>query len=579
MRPHNQQPQSIGNLFSGTIFGNNVDVDVNAKSKAKTRSNKKTRQDKQIIPALSENDTPVMAVHPFIDSSAFAATMDNYRLYIAHYNELISKLNEENEKYNASVRRFRNENALNEVQISFSRIFLARNSAKKPKEYNQLVQDFNDERGLVLEKKKFQTVKYATEIVFQQILYAYSVQLQKTTSEYIKLGISEATPVRQMEINAHHITNLQRNGVSSISVTNKTIRAHRERLEEAGVFTDYLFRGHKKGLKMNISSQILSVFDAKTQNITIPENQHFSLKKRKECSDNNEVTRTLKRNIKNRENGQADFLGKGTPSAGFSFVFYKNTPKQGKDLQTTGGGENVKIEKTLSEKLESTILPSQVLAENLTIGQYNNYKRLDKRILHKEALHGTMSREDFKTLIIQEFFKNAAKLYRGRTPYLGSWKKAINSYEEKLFTVNNGTISLYNKQLMVDKLDEMIWRINTANKWFLKTKINPLFPSDYFDFTRTEKQEIGFEYTAKSWKNHLKYLENKPKLAKSAVKKSTIRKTQINNSKKFDAKINAFFKNRIELPELIDYVNENLPANYLQALSDRLLKVSTNYNC
>lgn len=579
MQNRTNQAQSIGSLFQANIFGNPASVPDSAKPSPKPKNLPATRTEKVTFTALTENVNPVIAVYPYINSTAFAMTMDNYRLYIANYNELIREKNIEIAKYNAQVVLYKANNTLNEVQKEFSRIFITRNRNKKTKEYNELVDEFNTDRGLVLEKRKHLTVKYASEIVFQQMMHLYATQLQKTSGEYLKLGITEASPVRQMEINAHHVTHLKRNGEYSIDVCNATVRNHRERLEEAGVFVDYLFRGHKTGLKMHISSQILVVFDAKTQNLTETDNQPLSSQTRKEFTDNNEYTRTIKTNINKRENGQADFPGLGTASPDLSFVFYRNIHAQDEKSKLGGGAKNVKVLETLSDKLESTILNNQDFAQRLAAGEFNNYNRLDKRSLYKEASYGTMNREDFKTLIVQEFFKNAAKLYRGKTPFVGSWKKAINAYMETLFVVNNGTISLYNKELMVDKLDEYLWRLNNAQKWFAKTKITPLFPSDYFDFTRKDKKEIGFEYTKNAWKNHLKYLETKPKLDKSVKKKAEIRAKNINHSKKFDIKLNAFFKNRISIEELIEYVDKNLPENYLQKLSDSLIKIQTQYNC
>ncbi|MBB1194835.1 hypothetical protein DNC80_14285 [Flavobacterium sp. SOK18b] len=579
MQSRTNQLQSIGSLFQANIFGNHANVPVSVKPKPKPKNTPITRQEIVTFNQLTENVKPVMAVYPFINTSAFAMTMDNYRIYIANYNEMVAEINLEIDKYNATVTAYRSKNALNDVQKEFSRIFITRHRNKKAKEYNELVAEFNIDRGLVIEKRKHLTVKYASEIVFQQMIYLYSLQLQKTSSEYLKLGIIDATPVRQMEINSHHITNLKRNGEYSINVCNATIRNHRQRLEEAGVFVDYLFRGHKTGLKMHISSHILVVFDAKTQILTDTDNQHVMSQRRKDFKDNNEATRTINTNINKRENGQADFQILGTPTAGLLSSFYRNIPKQDENSKLGGGARNVKVSNNLSDKLENSIMHNQEFAQRLSNGDFNNYNRIDKRILYKEASYGTMNREDFKTLIIQEFFKNASKLYRGTTPFVGSWKKAINSYTEKLFVVNNGNISLYNKELMVDKLDEMLWRVNNAQKWFTKTGITPLYPSDYFDFTRKEKKEIGFEYTKKSWTNHLKYLENKPKIEKTAKKKAEIRTQNINHAKKFDIKLNAFFKNRIELAELIEYVDKNLPTNYLQKLSDSLLKIQTKYTC
>ncbi|WP_163398177.1 hypothetical protein [Flavobacterium fluviatile] len=592
MQRTNQEPQSIGNLFSNTIFGTDVNVktevsrsaaQINADNRRKIgllKNQPKSRSSRLFLP--SETLAPVKAVYPVIDNEATAASMANYREYIATENEKIKTANLVIDQYNETVSKYIEKNELTDIQKEFSKLFKFHNSKKEVTVFNKLVLEFNQQYGMIVKQKRLLTVKPLTEVVFRQMLFLYGKQLEKYTHEYIKLGISEPSTVKPFLINAFHLSQMTREGNFSTDICTKSFRNHRDRLESFGVLTHYNLKGRLKGVEMHINPAILVVLDLKTQKLTTAENQTFTSQKRKSLPYNDEVTGTFKSNIKNSENGQADFLVKGTPTAGFSFVFYKNTPKQDEKSKLGGRAENVKVSKTLSEKLEQSILNNQEFAENLANGQYNNYSRLDKRILYEEAMYGTLSREEFKTIAIQEFFKNAAKLYRGKTktPFIGSWKKAINAYEEKLFVVkNNGSEFLFNKQLMVDKLDEMIWRINAAQKWFLKTKINPLFPSDYFDFSRTEKQEIGFEYTQKSWKNHLKHLENKPKLAKSIAKKSQIRKSQINHSKKFDAKVNAFFKNRIELPELIDYVNNNLPENYLQMLSDRLLKVSTKYNC
>lgn len=577
-----RSPQNAGKLFFYNTIGNTTVT--NPKSGAKTAAKKRKpepRKERITFIELTENTKPVLAALPEINTQAFAETMDNYRIYIANYNELVTEENEAIARHNAKVRIFKAENKLNEVQTEFSRIFMNRNIGKKPKEYNALVAEFNQDRGMILEKKKFLTVKYASEIVFQQMLYLYSQQLAKYTAEYRKLSIVTESPLRAFEINSHHITNLKRNGEYSINVCNATIRNHRERLEEAGVFVDYQFRGHKKGLKMNISSHILTVFDQKTKLLTQTDNQSFTSQRRKELIDNNEVTRTFNTNIKKRENGQADFLDKGTASPDFSFVFYGNIPEQDAKSKLGGARENVKVSKTLSEKLEESIMHPQDLAIKLTAGEFHNHNRLDKRTLYHEATNGTMNREDFKALIIQEFFKNAARLYRTSTPFVGSWKKAINSYMDKMFVVSNGPGNtwLNSKEMMVDKLQELLWRINSAHKWFLKAGFNPSYPSDYFDFTRKEKKEIGFEYTLKKWLDNQKYIENKPKLAQAVKKKAEIRAKSINHSKKFEQKMNSFIKNRIELPELIEYVDCNLPPVYLQKLSDYLLKIQTQYTC
>lgn len=577
---------SAGQIFANSLFSLNANATLQHNSVAQTNNATKknvaaTRTERLIFVETALHHEPLLAHYPYINKDAMAMTMDNYRLFVADYNTKVKEENTNTERYNAAVQKYRTNNAdkLTDVQKEFARLFIKHNCDKKAKEYNQAVEQFNLDYGMLHTKKKFKTIKYATEIIFQQMLYLYSVQLVKSTNEYVKLGVSQPTPVKQMNINAWHIASIKRNEIFAVDVCTATIRNHRERLEEAGILVDYMFRGHKSGLKMNINSQILVVFDAKTGLFSNAENQPLNLQTSKDFAYNKEATRAIKNNIKKIENGVAAFLEKGTASPESLSSFLQEHPMQGAKVQTPAARENVKVSENLSDKLENLILHPQELAEKLAAGEFNNYQRIDKRILYKEASYGTLTREEFKQLIIQEFFCNAAKIYRGKNVYIGSWKKAINAYIEKLFLVNNGAVYLYNKELMVDKLQEMLWRINYAQRWFIKTGINRLFPSDYFDFSRTEKKEIGFEYTKKAYQNHLKYIENKPKEVQKAKKVTELRKASVNHSKKYEAKLNLFFKGKVSLDELIDYTTANLPAVYMEKLSEVIMKLSTKYTC
>lgn len=577
----------IGELFAGQIFPIHVNITSNQRTlKQRDHVQPKnvglTRYERVTFTEFAENHATINAFYPYITKEAMAMTMDNYRQYVAQYNEQITSLNQQIELHNQKVKKYleENKNNLTEVQIQFKKLFVLKNKDNRTKQFNEKVDDFNKDYGMIVEKRKFKTIKYATEIIFQQLLYAYSVEIAKRTTEYIKLGTNEPTSLQKIRINSWQVATMKRNDIQAIDVCKATIRNHRERLEEAGILVDYLFRGNKKALQFNINSQILVVFDAKTGKFSNAENQTLNSGTCKNLIDSDRTTRTFKNNIKKIENVIDDFLEEGKPStsskAADLSVFLLEHPKQISEVQTGGAAKTVKI----SEDLEKNIIHPQELAEKLSNGDFNNYQRMDKRVLYHEAMYGTLTREEFKKVIIQEFFCNAAKLWRGKFVFVGCWKKAINSYLEKLFLVHNGNdYFLIKKELMVDKLDEMIWRINNAQRWFRKTGINPLFPSDYFDFTRISKQEIGFEYTKKSYQNHLKYLENKPKLAKSVKKKAEIRTNNLTQAKKFEMKVNQFFKGRISLDELTCYVEENLPVNFQQKLTDVLISISTKYTC
>lgn len=579
-RTHTTLP--VGDLFSSHIFGGATPISLKSSFNSKPKRVPATREEKVTFTSLTENVTPVLCVLPFLNSTAFAETMDNYRLYIAHYNQMVQEINIIIGKENAKIAVLHSKNQLTEVQKQFSTIFYKRNFGLKPKEFNLLADQFNAERGLTIEKKKFRTVKYASEIVFQQMVYSYSVQLAKASSEYQKLGINELKPIRQMELNAQYLSNSKRNGVIALNVCKATVRNHRAILEEAGVLVDYLYRGHKTGVKSHINSQILVVFDAKTQNLTAPDNQRFISPKRKEFTDNNEDTRTII-TINKTENRKSDFPDLGTATPDLSFIFYGNIPAQDEKSKLGGRAESVKVSETLSEKLQNITLAATNLATRLAAGEFYSHKRIDKKHLYQECYNGTMIREEMLELVKNEFFKNLSKIYRQSTPYAGSWQKALNQFDEQFYVSNGNGKFLVRKEVMVDILQKYLWMANKAHRWFTKTGIRPLNPHDYLDKTRNHKKEIGFYYLEKSYAKHLKELETKPLQAKKAAKNAALRKLVIDNDKKLNQKWNDFDKNRITVDQLIDYVDKNLPPAFMQTLSDRLLKKyalnQSKYDC
>lgn len=577
------EPLNAGQLFASNIFGT---APADVKKTLPTRNFRKktsrikldpaTRTERVAFLEVTDNMPPVKAIQPLLTKEAKAKTMDNYRFFIMNYNNCILEKNEEIEKQNASI----DVSEFDEVQKEYSRLFYLKNSRLKAAKFNKLANEFNETHGNCIKLKKLQTVKYATELVFFQMLHLYSIQMEEITGYVMKLGVTEPLTVPQFEVNPHHITNLKRESIHSIDVSNKTIRNHKERLEESGVLYCYYFQGTKKGVKMHINSQILTVFDAKSRNLTSVENQSLSPSKGKNVPFNNDTTRAIKNNIKKRENGQAAFLDLGTASPILSFSFFTgDTPPQITKSKLGGGGESVKVLETLSDMLEKQILPTQELAKKLSNGDFNNYPRIKKAVFEKEAYSGTLSRSEMNSLVCQEIFKNAAKLYRGKKVYIGSWKIAINSYLEKLFWHNNGTGKfLCSKSLMADTLEEILWCLTNNQRWFTLKKAYVLFPSDYFDFKRTTAKEMGFEYSRKAYKKHVEYLDAKPRKEKTIAKKDVERKVKINHAKKFDTKINSFLKNRISFAVLFEYVKTNLPPEFMDKLAQRMVFANAETN-
>lgn len=522
----------------------------------------------------------IIAIYPAIIEEAFSITMDNYRKYIASYNFKTQAENELIQAHNNSVKEFCKTTVLNEVQIQYKRLFLIHNAKNNnPRGYNEAVNQFCNDYGLIVEKKKIQTVKYATEVVFQNLLHLYNSQLMKRNEKFIKGGIASKRPIEEFKINSFLVTQLKRNEVSSIAICTKTVRNHRKRLEEAGVFVEYHFAGRNRPIEVHINPEILVILDVYTSKIKRSENKELRLTYWNVLPDNNESTRTFINEYKKKENVEniSQDIRSSSEALTPSHLFFTGTHTSKEAMQTKGaGGDPETKEKTLSDKLQELILHPQELAENLANGNYHNYKPIDIRYLYKEAFSGTLNNEEFRELAIQDFFKSISKIYKSSTPFAGSYKKAINLYYQNKWIAFTG--NSFNKSVLVDEISQMRWRIEWARKWFVKNEFTPLFPYNYFDMTRKTAKEVGFEYTKAKWNEHLKAIAKYDAIKKKQQAHATKRKETINHSKKCENAVTRFFKNKLTYSQLFDYVEQNLPKQYLEKLPDLILKKSLKTN-
>ncbi len=522
----------------------------------------------------------IIAVYPAIIEEAFSGTMDKYRKYIASYNFKTQAENDLIEVHNKSVRELCKSNVLSEVQTQYKKLFLLHNAKNcNPRAYNEAVTQFCNDYGLIVEKKKIQTVKYATEVVFQNLLHLYNSQLLKRNEKFIKGGITSKRPIEAFKINSLLVTKLKRNEVNSIAICSKTVRNHRNRLEEAGVFVEYHFAGQNRPVEVHINPEILVILDVYTSKLKNAESKEVTFLFGNVLPDNNESTRTFINENKKNENvdNNSQMIRSSSKALTGSDLFFTGTPN-GNDSNCTmraGRTEEIK-EKTLSERLQRLILHPQELAENLANGHYHNYKPLDIRYLYQEAFRGTLTNEEFRELVLQDFFKSLSKIYKSATPYAGSYKKAITLYYQNKWIAFTG--NSFNKSVIVDEISQMRWRIQWAVKWFAKNNFSPLFPFDYLDMTRKTAKEVGFEYTKTKWKEHLenqnKYDALKRKQQSGAVK----RKEAINHAKKCETVLNRFFNDKLTYTQLFDYVQKNLPKEYLEKLPDMILNKSLKAN-
>lgn len=525
----------------------------------------------------TEPDSQNMAVYPAIIDEAFAATMDNYRKFAALKNFQVSEENHKISEFNRNVRSFKklNRHSLTEVQLEFATRFPKTYRSLNPTDYNEKVDEFVKDYGMIVQKKKMITLKPMAEMVFQNLLFLYNQQLMKKNTRYISCNIITKTPIEPFKVNSWKVTQLKRNGVKSLDLCKKTILNHRRRFEEFKVLVNGEFHGSSHATSVKINPEILVVKDTYNSKIVKAENQPVTSECGKKVpNDNEKLTGTFINESQRNENGQADFLDKEFPSVTPSIVFYSNTSSNVENSTEAAAEKNVKVGETLSDFLESQIIHPQELAVRLANHEFDGYRTIPIADLEKEAYRGTLTNEEFRELVIQDFFRSMGKIWKSATPFAGSWKKAINLYYTSKWISFTG--NSMNKAAIFDDIKQMRWRSEWARKWFITNKFNALFPYDYFDFTRTTSKEVGFEYTKAKWNEHLRNKEKYEALKKKREANAVRRKSTINHSKKCENEIKRFYKNRITLTQLYDYVERNLPAEYLQKLPEMIEKHSLN---
>jgi len=602
----------------GSLFGNNVVQNVfKANPKVRIASQDKETEEskrkvyKEMVDELLER-YPLKAVYPSIPNQCMRETMENYREFVYQHNKKIAEINAEIQVFNEKVDDFVNNNELNIVQQKFGELFQQKHgkikkyvsynsetqqdeirtryefnlhSNKAIRTYNEQAEAFCNERGFVVKKKELQPIKAQTEKVFQQILFCYNMQMYNLNKQYIKLNITREKSLPKVDLHTDEIKHLNKDsGIKMLDLSSRTIKRHIDRLLDAGVLLNYKFLGTNRPPKTHINPEILVYFDEKTAELKSLENQALNKKKETICPHSKENNRSYKKKEKEANSEQVGTCLSGVASPLASQQdndFSTGTPPSNPQSHTAPREKQQKTpeiprwkapkelknyNQRLSEYLQNQTLDPQELATRLSDGDFDDYKPLNLDWLKSEALYGYLTREEFRELIFNDFFKNSAKLFRDKEVYVGCWLNTIYGLlYSKAFTVNGNP---YGKSHMVDYLKQYRWRLEYARRWFSKHKeINILFPSDYFDRNRKTSKEVGFKYTQKAWLNHLKRQEKTEK--RNTEKRSEAVKRQRKSSaiRLIGYRINAFVSNKITYEELFDYVKYNHPT-FLEKLPD-----------
>lgn len=532
------------------------------------------------VATLPQHSKTAVYNRPFI---ALAPTMDNYRKQVALKNFQINESNTAILQWNCNVRKFKKENQgkLSEVQKTMSDLFPKSLSNKNldPTAYNDKVDAFCKEYGMLVQKKCIQTIKPPTELFFQNAIYLYNQQLMKKNDRYDNHFITAKTPLEPYKFNSYKFTQLKRNGAPSFNYTSKTITNHRKRLQEFGIFTNYVFHGRQRAVDLDINLDILVVEDRNQSKSASIENQSVTYKVEQLVTDNNvSFTRTSLNEVKRNEKVKNFSQDKEFPSV-MPFIFsFTGTPPAKCEIASGPRAEIEKKQNNPSDKALATLTSDRELAMSLENNEFNNYTPIDIRFLYWLAISGTLTKDEFFEVAMFDFFKTLQKnIYKTRAPYFGSWYTAIQDFRRQRWQRADGMI--YKNDLIVDKLQQYRWQIQWARKWFAKNpNVTPLFPNQYLDVTRKSSKEIGFDFLSIKYKamkdDNAKYDSNKKKQEIAARKRGEA----INHNKKMELQLNRFFKDKITMNQLYDYVDANLPQQFKAKVAD-LIEARNLKNC
>lgn len=546
--------------------------------------------------------------YPYLDKEAVVTTMDNFRAHRDKYNANAAL-------YNKSVNRFNKELVLVKKQALRDRIlaFEDKNKTLFTVEYNKEVDALNLILGAnCVRKKRIQKISHHLDNIFNVFLGFHVAQLKKRNGNLMEKGKSTTVfknAMPRIEMNYKKTLSHKLNGNLRLDICRKTLYNAIQRLIEAGVLNNYLFINKDRPVYFNINPQILAVLDGNFPKKQNTENQLVSIEQKKKLPTLNNTTRTFllkgfkkddcekftdqdkcgsmpKKNVSSslrlagsyKSTNVMDTKNKKEPTAAeikkIKPAFLKNKP--------VSANLNLK----LREKVVKSVLCENLLAKMLSEGRFNDYKGVRYDDVNKIIQSSGLDLDDLKRFFIQDFIKSSAKIWKNHDVYVGEWRKTINMLQTQLF---NG---IYHGQKLLEKLKEYRFKLEFARKWFTHSTINALYPSMYFDVTRTLKKEVGFYGLHDVWIKHLeknkaaKLSENKNKEAtrsrksyweKNFKKEADKKSLALKNQQKFYVFLQNFFNNKLSKDELCKLVKTNLPEKYLLQLEALTATNSKNH--
>lgn len=515
--------------------------------------------------------------YPYLDREAMKKTMDNYRQFVYKYNQKTVKENKEITNYNTSI-----------VQPICPKIvqqisdFKTQYSSEFTSKYNEVVQQFNTQLNAnYITKKRIPTIKYSSELVFSVLVGFYISQLKSRNEYLLEMNrptstLKNALPKLQIDhrkLATHTIADIPR-----FDFCKKTAQNHIKRLREAGILNNYTYINQNKPIAVNFNPQILVILDGNLPKSKTLVNQDFIASSEKKLPHNNDTTRTFTlKEKKIKDCATSPVIKKESNSC--LADSYKNTTGISKNLKNHPRKISAELKTMLPDffvgdkpktppkshgKLTQNFLnllqDDRDLAKELAQGKYDNYKGLRYEYLKKIEMYAPVTTDEFRAILIQDFIKLSAKIWKQHNVYIGEWKKTINYLTTTLFK------GFLHKSTLITKLKEYRWKLNFARKWFVRSEVPALYPSLYFDTTRTQANEIGFYGLKGVWKTHQKYVlkRQEEKAQKTADKNA--RRRKLSAQEKLVKAVQKYKQGNCSAEQLYSYVQTNLPNDYLVSL-------------
>ncbi|WBL25092.1 hypothetical protein [Zunongwangia sp. HGR-M22] len=536
-------PKSIGNLLNNNVLKLNGLLNT---KKPEIVQSEKTEANKYI--------------HPILTKENIRNSIALYSRYIEKYNARVRNTNLQVKQYNSQVISHRRKAFISFEQKLKEGIWKEQHKSLSPEAYNKAVESYNLEHGPQIRKVKLlQEVRPESKQYFVAFLHQYNMQLFNRKKLRCDLQVHVPGELPKLELYPNKIIDAERDGAKNLPVTVETIRAHRERLEEAGVLTGYEYHGSTRPLKIAFCEEVLSLTDNGLPKSAENENQALIQIQTKKVHHNNVSSRIQSlEETKYREEGaaanapaQKDCTKKstGTPRRQGGKNFNAGDDQAGNPQKKFTAA----LEKNeLSAVLTSSLLDKIELAQDLSAGNYKKYKPLAAKIAKQEAYYGAMHPEDFKELAIQDIFKYAAILFSSLEVHPGSWVNAYKIWiKEKFQNFNGQTLSKPNMFSQWQKAIEVLRQVKKYSQNHKEWQ--PLYPSRYFDPAFTYKENNSFEYAYRFFKLDQEKVDSYQK-RRIQAEKSLRYKT---DTEKAREQIRKFINGRIELQLVYDYVKYN----------------------